>query len=250
MFSSRVLILQTFFLLVLLSVPFSRSQSWKSTSASNKRYDKSISLFSPEGDLLQVRYADNAGANGLSLVCIATSENSVVLCSPSLPSSSLMDRRCVDKVSMVDEGIWIAFAGILGDGRHVTRKARQFCRDYNSKFRCKPSVAALAHHIGSIQHEASIKGGERPLGLHVLCVGFDDGEDNNKSGPPLMFISKSSGEVTQWKATAIGKNSDKVFSLLEDKIGSSISEQEAIHTAGEVLGSAQVYLYVFLYYYV
>lgn len=244
---SRLRNIQFLFLLVLLSAPFSRSQSWKSTSASNKRYDKSISLFSPEGDLLQVKYADNAGANGLSLVCIATSENSVVLCSPSLASSSLMDRRCVDKVSKVDEGIWIAFAGILGDGRHVTRKARQFCREYNAKFSCKPTVAALAHHIGSIQHEASVKGGERPLGLHVLCVGFDDGEDDNKSGSPLMFLSKSSGEVTQWKATAIGKNSEKVFSLLEEKIGDSIGEQEAIRVAGEVLGNAKVLLYIYIY---
>lgn len=244
---SRIFNLQFLSLVAFLLLPFSSSQSWKTKSASSKRYDKSISLFSPEGDILQVKYADNAGANGLSLVCIATSEKSIILCSPSMPSSSLMDRRCIDKVSMVDEGIWIAFAGILGDGRHITRKARQFCSDFNAKFGCKPSVAALAHHIGSLQHEASVKGGERPLGLHVLCVGFDDhGEEKEEIGSPLIYLSKSSGEVTQWKATAIGKHSDKVFNLLEDKIGFSIGEQDAVKVAGEVLRSvcAKVSLYM------
>ena len=52
-----------------------------------------------------------AGSNGLSLICVITSDNSIVLCSPSAPSHSLLDRRCVDKVSQVDEGIWIAFSG-------------------------------------------------------------------------------------------------------------------------------------------
>ena len=133
--------------------------STSARSSAKGRYDKSVSLFSPEGELLQIKYADKAGANGLSLVCIVTSDNSVVLCSPSAPSYSLMDKRCVDKVSQVDEGMWIAFAGLLGDGRHVTRTARQFCNNYRVKFGCRPAVAALARHIGSMQHEASVKGG-------------------------------------------------------------------------------------------
>ena len=43
--------------------------------------------------------------------------------------------------------------------------------------------------------------GERPLGLHVLCVGFDEELDKTKesisapikSSSPVMFVSKSSG---------------------------------------------------------
>ena len=124
------------------------------------RYDKSISLFSPDGELMQVKYADKAGANGPSLVCIISGDDSVVLCSPAAPTNSLMDRRCIDKVSQVDESIWIAFSGLLGDGRHITRKAREFCNNYQAKFGCKPTVSALAQHIGTIQHEASVKGGD------------------------------------------------------------------------------------------
>lgn len=185
-------------------------------SAISNRYDKSISLFSPEGDLLQIKYADKAGANGVSLVCIITAENSIVLCSPAVPSHSLMDRRCIDKVSKVDEGIWVAFAGLVGDGRHVTRQARQFCNNYQMKFGCRPEVAAVAQHIGSLQHEASVKGGigisdrpgleivshsehvnfslgSRPLGLHVLCMGFDEGSHLKTELQPSVYVSRPSG---------------------------------------------------------
>lgn len=131
-----------------------------SSSVRNNRYDKSISIFSPEGELTQIKYADRAGANGLSLVCISTNENSIVLCTPAAPSNSLLDRRCIDKVSKVDEGIWVVFAGLVGDGRHVTLKARQFCNDFQVKFGCRPPVSAVAQHIGSLQHEVSLTGGK------------------------------------------------------------------------------------------
>ena len=128
-------------------------------SARSTRYDKSISIFSPEGELSQIKYADRAGENGLPLVCISTTDNSIVLCTPAAPTFSLLDRRCIDKVSKVDEGIWIVFAGLVGDGRHVTLKARQFCNDFQVKFGCRPTVSALAQHIGSLQHEVSLTGG-------------------------------------------------------------------------------------------
>ena len=53
-------------------------------SDSRGRYDKSVSLFDPEGSNLQIRYADKAGENGMTLVCVVTSNNSVILCSPDL----------------------------------------------------------------------------------------------------------------------------------------------------------------------
>ena len=155
-------------------------------SAISNRYDKSISLFSPEGDLLQIKYADKAGSNGLSLVCIITATNSIVLCSPAVLSHSLMDRRCIDKVSKVDEGIWVAFAGLLGDGRYITRKARQFCNSFQMKFGCRPDVAALAQHIGSLQHEASVKGGKVKQHLDIY-IGIYALQKNRKLSS-LQFL--------------------------------------------------------------
>ena len=141
------------FLLFLVLIPYV-------SSARSNRYDKSISIFSPEGELTQIKYADRAGENGLSLVCISTTDNSIVLCTPAAPTYSLLDRRCIDKVSKIDEGIWIVFAGLVGDGRHVTLKARQFCNDFQVKFGCRPTVSAVAQHIGSLQHEVSLTGGK------------------------------------------------------------------------------------------
>ena len=74
-------------------------------------YDKSISLFSPEGDIFQVEYADKAGENGAPLICIVTSNHSIIIGTPFLELDHLMDRRCIEKISKVEEGVYIATAG-------------------------------------------------------------------------------------------------------------------------------------------
>ena len=71
-------------------------------------------------------YADQAGENGAPVVCLTTSERSIVLVYPaSARMARLLDRRCVDKLARVDDGIWLATAGLLGDARQVGLGKRQ-----------------------------------------------------------------------------------------------------------------------------
>lgn len=48
--------------------------------------------------------------------------------------------------------------------------------------------------------------------------------DNN----PKLYLCEPSGALTAWKATAIGKNSDKVLPLLEEGYEDNISFQKGI----------------------
>jgi len=209
-----VLLLLFTTLLSLLSSGSSRSGSSSATS----RYDRSINIFSPEGDLLQVAYADIAGSKGESLVCIVTNDSCAVLCTPSPINEALLDRRSTDKVCKVDENIYAAFAGLAGDGRSLVRVARKICTNYRLKFGCSPSVQYLSKAIGEVQHEATLTGGERPYGVHMLLFGFDQ---NAQAASPSVFLSKASGHVSQWKAVAIGKNADKALLHMEKKFASS-----------------------------
>ena len=138
------------------------SSSYKTTrsSAATTAYDKNPSLFSPEGELLQLTYADQAGEQGESLICLVTAEKSIMLVCPALSSSSsqLLDRRCIDKISRIEDGIWIATAGLLGDARHVIRQARSFCVDHRKTFGVRAHVKTVASFVGSLQHEASLQG--------------------------------------------------------------------------------------------
>jgi 20S proteasome alpha/beta subunit len=176
----------------------------------NPNIDKSINLFSPEGDLLQVGYAELASEKGSTVVCLPTSDDGIVICIESNPDFDiLLDRRSADKLSKIDDNIWLTFSGLVGDGRSIVRSARSFCSSHHKIYGCSPSVSAVANHLGDIQHEATFSGGElslidecpisnlecdysgqRPLGVHALVCGFD--EDGSK---PRIFSVRASGKI-------------------------------------------------------
>jgi 20S proteasome subunit alpha 4 len=190
------------------------------------RYDKNINIFSNQGELLQVDYALNAALKGETTICAKSKEGEIILCllrkrSLIFHSNSYMlfDRRSVDKVSKIDNNVWVAFSGLLGDGRSLIKQARMFCVSYFSKFGCSPLIGSIAHNIGDLQHEATLLGGRRPFGVQILVIGCDSSEKSFK-----LFLTNPSGEVTSWKAVAIGKNSAKVNQLLEDKLSDGLKE--------------------------
>jgi 20S proteasome alpha/beta subunit len=135
-------------------------------------------------------------------------------------SSRLLDHPAVDKVSRVEDGIWIASAGLLGDSRQLVRQARKYCVNYRARYGARPSVKSVAHHIGSLQHDASLAGGLRPFGVHLLTAGFEESftAGGVPQKVPAVYLSRASGEVTQWEAVAIGKFSDKMLQLLENTV--------------------------------
>jgi 20S proteasome alpha/beta subunit len=155
------------------------------------RYDKNVNLFSSTGVLLQVQYARNAGMKGSPILCSQTSTNEIVVCIPTSPSmQSLQDRRAVDKLAKISDGIWFAFAGLAGDGRALLKASRNFCTEYQSKFGSIPSVRSVARYIGELQHESTLTGGKRPYGVQVLLIGAED-----STGKLAIYSSEPSGNA-------------------------------------------------------
>ena len=134
--------------------------SWKtSLGYDNSRYDKSINVFSPEGDLLQVAYAELAGERGATVVCIPTEDDGFILCMEGNPKQNiLLDKRAIDKISKVDDSTWLSFSGLAGDGRSIIRQTREFCNDFHLQYGVSPAVSVVAKHIGEIQHKATLVG--------------------------------------------------------------------------------------------
>lgn len=168
-------------------------------SAGPNRYDKSISVFSPEGELLQVKYGEKASERGTPLVCSVLNDTVIIL-SPSLEQNNLLDRRLLDKCSRIDTDVWIALAGLSGDGRALVRLAREISSEYKSSIGDSPSAATIASAIGDVQHKTTLRGGERPFGVHAVVFGFDE-----KSSPSLYHVAVS-GEVSRWTSLAIGSD--------------------------------------------
>lgn len=163
---------------------------------SSGRYDKNVNLFSSNGELMQVQYARNAGLKGAPILCSQTNDGDVILCVPTPADiQTLQDRRSVDKVAQIGDGLWFAFSGLAGDGRALLKYARTFCVDYQMKFGSTPSVRSVARVLGEVQHESTLTGGKRPYGVQVILVGVDD------SGSRLsIYTSEPSGNIYRCQA--------------------------------------------------
>ena len=158
-------------------------------SSNDMRYDKNVNLFSSSGDLLQVQYAKKAGLRGASVLCSESVDGDIILCVPTpMEIQTLQDRRSVDKVTKISDGLWMAFSGLAGDGRALTRAAREFCLDYNHRFGSIPTVRSVARCIGELQHESTLTGGKRPFGVQVVLIGEDE-----PGGKLAIYNSEPSG---------------------------------------------------------
>ena len=186
-------------------------------------YDKSLSIFSPEGTLSQVEYALEAVKHG-GLSIGVTGKECIIIAAERKAAPKLQDQRTIRKIGKIDKHISMAFAGIVADSRSLSDYARLESQSFRYSLDTSPTVDYVAKQIAFRKQDYTQKSGVRPFGLSCIIAGFDEG-----SNVPKMFMTDPSGQITQWKATAIGKNSDKVIGLLENGFKDDMTQDECLN---------------------
>ena len=192
-------------------------------------YDRAITVFSPDGRLYQVQYAEEAVKRGATAVGIKTKDAVVVLVERRI-SSKLMESKSFEKIFKIDDHICAATSGLIGDARVLVDKARVEAQINHLTYDEPISVDVLAKKIGDLKQMHTQYGGVRPFGASLLIAGVNS--------EPKLFVTHPSGALYEYKAYVIGSGKGQVLEVFESDYNENLSMEGAIKLAVKSLNKS------------
>jgi proteasome alpha subunit len=193
-------------------------------------YDRSSTMFSPDGRLLQVEYAKKSVRRAATSVGI-TCRGGVVLLADKRVLDKLMIGDGIEKIFQVEDYIGASATGFLMDGRVLIERAQLIAQQHRITFDSLIPMITLVKEIANLKQAYTQFGGARPFGVSILFAGVDD------DGPQL-FMTDVTGIYFKYKATAIGEGETEIKTYLEKKYKDTITIEQAIKLGLEAFESA------------
>jgi proteasome alpha subunit len=191
-------------------------------------YDRTSTMFSPDGRLLQVEYAKKTirqGSTAIGLVC----KEGVLLITDKRVANKLVIGETVEKLFQVDSHIGATISGFVSDGRILIERARVRAQQHRVTYDDPIDVLELVRGICDMKQWFTQVGGARPFGVSILFGGVDD--DNLGK----LFATEPSGIFFQYKAVAVGEGEVDVNNLLAREYKDGMSLQEGVKLAVSAL---------------
>jgi proteasome alpha subunit len=184
-------------------------------------YDRSITMFSPDGRLLQVEYAKKTVKQGSSALGI-TCKDGVVLVANKRVNSKLMVPEAIEKTFLIDDHIAATAAGIISDARVLVDRSQLKAQQHFVTYNGKIDILSIVKDICDLKQICTQSAGLRPFGVSLLVAGVDE------DGSIKLFVTEPYGLYFQYKAAAVGESDAEIEQILQKKWKSSLSVDDAV----------------------
>lgn len=186
-------------------------------------YDRSATMFSPDGHILQVEYAEKTvrlGAASIGINC----EDGVIIVADKGKKDELMVKESADKIYEIDEHIMASAAGILSDARILIDHSRIIAQQHRFTYDSPIEIESTIREISDIKQQYTQHPGVRPFGVALLIAGVSSNESK-------LYTSDITGNYFEYKAVAIGENDDKIKEELRKEYKKDMKTEEAVKLA-------------------
>ena len=189
-------------------------------SAKSAAYDRSATMFSPDGRLYQVEYASKIVQQGTTgAACVY--KNGVVFGADKNVTSKLMLPDSIEKLFKIDDHVGAVSAGLVGDARRLIQDARAKAQE-NVMYYDEPiHVETLAKDISGNMQVVTQYGGTRPFGVSFIIGGVDE------TGPRL-FETEPSGALAEYMAVAVGSGRKEAMEFFEKNFQNNLTKDQAV----------------------
>lgn len=185
------------------------------------KYDRALTVFSPEGRLYQVEYALEAVRRGTLAVAVKSNEDVCLAAQIKIPSR-LMDADSIDKIFQIDDHIGVAISGLHADSRVLINYARVQAQSFRLTYDEPVRLNMLAKSIADLCQMYSQYGGIRPFGCALFFIAID------ASGTQI-YTTSPSGIYRSFKSYAIGTGESTAREYLIENYKDEMTFDELIN---------------------
>ncbi|MEM2932917.1 MAG: archaeal proteasome endopeptidase complex subunit alpha [Candidatus Pacearchaeota archaeon] len=184
-------------------------------------YDRASTLFSPEGRIFQVEYAEKTvrlGASSIGFVC----KDGVVIVADKRVVEKLLVAGSIYKIYEIDDHIIASAAGILSDARVLIERAQLYAQQHRITFNDDVEIESVVRDICNIKQAFTQYGGARPFGVQIMFAGIN--VDSSKK----LYVTDVTGNYNAYHAIAIGEHDEKIKEILHKEYQENMSINDAI----------------------
>ena len=182
-------------------------------------YDRAATMFSPDGHILQVEYAEKTvrlGSSSIGLVCA----DGVFIIADKRMNDSLIVPESANKVFEIDSHIIGTAAGIMSDARVLIERGQLIAQQHRVTYDSPVDTVSIIKDISDIKQQFTQHPGVRPFGVAVMIAGVDNKE--------RLYVSDITGNYFEYFASAIGEDDEKIKEKLRKIYKKELKIEEAI----------------------